>query len=90
MLWLELFYNQYVLKIIWRLFGVDQSICNRSYFEQKRLNNIKEIYQHAGKCDYEQNRKDIIDVAMVYNPEGITDENYSLPMTKKTAKKTKC
>ena len=31
--------------------GIDQSIRNRSYFEHKCLNNIKNIYQHAGKCD---------------------------------------
>ena len=31
--------------------SIDQSLCNRSYFEYKFLNNIKNIYQHAGKCD---------------------------------------
>ena len=31
--------------------GIDQSLCNRSYFEHKVLNNIKNIYQHAVKCD---------------------------------------
>ena len=31
--------------------GVDQSLCDRSCFEHKCLNNIIYIYQHAGKCD---------------------------------------
>ena len=32
--------------------GVDQSLCTRSSFEQKCVNNIKYIYQHVGKCDF--------------------------------------
>ena len=31
--------------------GIDQSLCTRSSFEHKCMNNIKKIYQHAGKCD---------------------------------------
>ena len=46
--------------------GTDQSLCNRYYFEHKHLNNIKKIYQHAGKCDDQKNFKDIIDADMVY------------------------
>ena len=45
--------------------GIDQSLCNRYSFEHKCLNNIKYIYQHAGKCDDKQNLKDILDDAMV-------------------------
>ena len=45
--------------------GIEQSLSNRSSFEHKCLNNIKNIYQHAGKCDDEQNLKDIIDDAIV-------------------------
>ena len=40
--------------------GIDQSLCNRSYFEHKCLKNIKKIYQHAGKCDDQKNIKDIL------------------------------
>ena len=29
--------------------GIDQSLCTRSSFEHKFLNNIKNIYQHANK-----------------------------------------
>ena len=29
------------------------------------MNNIKKIYQHAGKCDAQQNLKDIIDAVIL-------------------------
>ena len=51
------------------------------------MNNIKEVYQHAGKCDDQQKLKDIIDDAMVYTPEEFTDDIPSLPMTQTTDKK---
>ena len=35
--------------------------------------DIKKIYQHAGKCDDQQNLKDIIDAAILSTPEGVTD-----------------
>ena len=31
--------------------GIDQSSFTRSTFEHRCMNNIKNIYQHAGKCD---------------------------------------
>ena len=52
-----------------KIIGIDQSLCKRSYFEHNFLNNIKKIYQHSGKCDDQKNLKDILDAAMVYNPE---------------------
>ena len=48
--------------------GIDQSLYNRSYFEHKPLNNIKKIYQHAGKWEDQQKLKDIIDDAMASTP----------------------
>ena len=48
--------------------GIEKSLCTRSYFEQKCNNNIKNIYQHAGKCDDQQNLKDILDADMVSTP----------------------
>ena len=47
--------------------GIDQSLSNMFSFEHKYLNNIK-IYQHAGKCDDQQNLKDILDAAIVSTP----------------------
>ena len=61
--------------------GVDQSLCKSSSFEHKCLNNIKKIYQHAGKCDDQQNLKDILDSAMVLIPEGVTDDSSNVTMT---------
>ena len=45
--------------------GIDQSSFARSSFEHRCMNNIKKIYQHAGKCDDQQNLKDIIDDAIL-------------------------
>ena len=67
--------------------GIDQSIRNKSSFEHKCLNNIKNIYQHAGKCDGQQNLEDILDAAMVSTPEGVTYDNLNVPMTSKLYKK---
>ena len=37
--------------------------------------HIKNIYQHVGKCDDQQNLKDIIDAAILSTPEGVTDNS---------------
>ena len=50
------------------------------------MNNIKYIYQHAGKCGDQQNLKDILGVSMVSNPEEITYDSPSLHMTQTTLK----
>ena len=49
--------------------GIDKSLFKISSLEHKCMNNIKKIYQPAVKCDDQQNLKDIIDSAMVLNPE---------------------
>ena len=48
--------------------GIDQSSFARSSFEHRCMNNIKKIYQHTGKCDDQQNIKDIIDAAILSTP----------------------
>ena len=45
------------------------------------MNNIKKIYQHAGKCDAQQNLKDIIDAAILSTPEGVTDHSPNVNLT---------
>ena len=40
--------------------GIDKSLCTISSFEHKYMNNIKKIYQHASKCDDQQNLKNIL------------------------------
>ena len=51
------------------------------------MNNIKKIYQHVGKCDDQQNIKDIIDAAILSTPEGVTDNCPNVHMTSKPVKK---
>ena len=71
--------------------GIDQSLCTRSSFEHKCMNNLKNIYQYAGKWDDQQNLKDIIDAAMVSNTEGVIDNSPNVPMISTPVnKKTKC
>ena len=67
--------------------GIDQSFYNKSSFEHKFLNNIKKIYQHSGKCDYQQNIKDILNDAMVSTSEGVTHESPNVPMTSTPVRK---
>ena len=61
--------------------GINQSSFARSYFEHRCMNNIKKIYQHAGKCDDQQNFKDIIDAAILSTPEVVTDNIPNVHMT---------
>ena len=49
--------------------GIDQTSFARSSFEHRCMNNIKKIYQHAGKCDDQQNLKYIIDAAILSTPD---------------------
>ena len=75
--------------------GIDQSSFTRSSFEHICMNNIKNIYQHAGKCYYQQNLKYIIDAAILPTPEGVTDNSpnvhlKSSPVNKPSAGKSLC
>ena len=45
------------------------------------MNNIKYIYQHAGKCDYQKNIKDIIYAAILSTLEGVTDNSPNVHLT---------
>ena len=67
--------------------GIDQSSFARSSFEHRCMNNIKKIYQHAGKCDDQQNLKDIIEAAILSTPEGVIDNSPNVQMTSKPLKK---
>ena len=67
--------------------GIDQSLCNRSYFEHKCLNNIKNIYQHEGNCDNQQYLKDILDAAIMSTPEEGIYDSPNVPMTSTPVKK---
>ena len=59
------------------------------------MNNIKNIYQHAGKCDDQQNLKDIIDADIISIPEVVVDNSpnvhmKSTPVKKPSARKSQC
>ena len=59
------------------------------------MNSIKNIYQHACKCDDEQKLKDFIYAAILSNPEEVTDNSPNVPRTstpsqKPSARKSLC
>ena len=75
--------------------GIDQSSFTRSTFEHICMNNIKKINQHAGKCDNQQNLKDIIEAALLSTPEGVKYNSpnvhlTSSPVKKPSARKSMC
>ena len=75
--------------------GIDQLLSNNDMFEQKCLQNIKELYKHAGKCDNQQKIKDILEAAIVSTTEGFTNNTPIYPMTptspnKPSARKSLC
>ena len=67
--------------------GIDQSSFTRSSFGHICMNNIKKIYQHAGKCDDQKNLKDILEAAILYTPEGVTDNSPTVYMKSSLVKK---
>ena len=67
--------------------GIDKSSFARSSFEHICMNNIKNIYQHAGKCGDQQNLKDIIYAAILSTPYGVTDNSPNVHMTSTPVKK---
>ena len=67
--------------------GVDQSLSNNALFEHTCLQNIKKLYKHAGKCDDQQQFKDILEAAMVSTPELISNNRPISPMAPSPVKK---
>ena len=61
--------------------GIDRSSFNMSTFEHICMNNIKKIYQHTGKCDDQQNLKDIIEATLLSTPEVFIDNSTNVHMT---------
>ena len=66
---------------------IDQSSFTRYYFEHRCMKNIKNIYQHAGNCDYQQNLKDILEDTILSTPEVFTDNIPNVHMTSSPVKK---
>ena len=67
--------------------GIDQSLSNNDLYEHKFLQNINNLYKHSGKCDGQQQFKDILGAAMVYTPEVFTNKSPISPMTSTQVKK---
>ena len=59
-----------------KIIGIDRSSFTMSSFEHICMNNIKKIYQHAGKCDNQQHLKDILEAYLLSTPKGFT---YNIP-----------
>ena len=75
--------------------GIERSSFNMSTFEHRYMNNIKKIYQHAGKCDDQQNLKDILEASLLSTPEGFICNSHNLhmlstPVKKPSARKSLC
>ena len=70
--------------------GINQSLSNSALFEHRCLQNIRKLYQHAGKCDNQKQFKDILEAAMVSTTEGLPDNSPRSIMTHNTIQETKC
>ena len=55
--------------------GVDQNLSNIAMYEHTCLENIKKLYKSAGKWDYQQHYKALIESAMFYNTDGFVDNS---------------
>ena len=68
--------------------GIYQSLRNSALFEHRCLQNINKLYKHTGKSDKQQQLKDILEAAMVSNPELFTNNSPIYPKTPTRVKKT--
>ena len=67
--------------------GIHPSLSKNAIYEHKYLENIKKLYKQAGKCDDQQQFKDILEADMVSTPEGFTNNSPISPMTSTLVKK---
>ena len=75
------------LKDYMKNIGIDQSLRNSANFEHRFLQNITKLYKHAGKCEDQQQSKDIFQDAIISTPERFTNNNPRSLMTPTTVKK---
>ena len=66
---------------------IDQSLGNSAFFLHRCLQNINKLYKHAGMWDDQQQFKDILEAAMFYTPELLTDNIPIYPMNPTPVKK---
>ena len=58
--------------------GVEQKLSNCDFYEHRYLENTNRLYKDTGKCDDQQQYKDILEAEMVSTTEWCTDNS---PMT---------
>ena len=56
------------LKYHMNTIGIDQSLINSTIFEHRCLQNINKIHKHYGKCEKQEQFKDILKAALVSTP----------------------
>ena len=61
--------------------GIDPSLSNNAIYEHKCLENNNKLYKQSGKCDNQQQFKDILEGAMVSTPGLFIMHNILLPYT---------
>ena len=77
------------LKYHLQTIGVHPSLSKNAIYEQKCL-DIQKLYKQAGKCDNQQQLKDVLEDAMVSNPEEKNRQHYYISHESNTSQETKC
>ena len=67
--------------------GIHPSLSNNAIYEHKCLENIKKLYKQTGKCEDQQQFKDILEANMVSTTKGFTYNSPISPMTSSPVKK---
>ena len=67
--------------------GIDQSLRNSYLSGHVGFQNFKKLYQHAGKCDNQQQFKDIFESDMVSTTKLFTNNSPRSPMNPTPVKK---
>ena len=67
--------------------GIDQYLIKNSLYEHKCLENINNLYKQDGKCDDQQQFKDILEADIVSTPERFTDDSPISPIKSTTVNK---
>ena len=75
------------LKYYVKTIDIDQSLSNNAILENKFLQKPKKLYKNAGKCDNQQQFKDILEASMVSTIEGFTDKSHRYTMAPTPVKK---
>ena len=76
------------LKYHVQIIGIEKYLRNNDIYEHKYIENIKNnLYKQAGKCEDQQQLKDILEDDIASTHEGFTNNSPISPMTSKPIKK---